>query len=65
MIEPEMAFATLQDDMECAESFLENITVKYLLENCVRGPHQSSSTEFIEKGLIERLRHVVEHRLPT
>jgi asparaginyl-tRNA synthetase len=57
MIEPEMAFATLQDDMECAESFLK-YTVKYVLENCVED--LEFFDQFIEKGLIERLRHVVE-----
>lgn len=57
MIEPEMAFATLQDDMECAESYLK-YTVKYVLENCVED--LEFFDQFIEKGLIERLRHVVE-----
>jgi len=33
MIEPEMAFCTLQDDMQCAEDYVR-FCCKYLLENC-------------------------------
>ncbi len=57
MIEPEMAFADLQDDMECAESYLKSILTA-LLERC---PQDLEFFEtFIEKGLIARLQHVVE-----
>ena len=32
MIEPEITFATLQDDMNCAEDYLK-FCLKYVLEN--------------------------------
>lgn len=57
MIEPEMAFATLQEDMDLAESYLKYI-LQYALE------HGLSDFEFcdqwIEKGLIDKLKHVIE-----
>lgn len=56
MIEPEIAFATLQDDMDCAEDYLK-FCLKYVLEN------NKDDLEFfderIEKGLIARLQTVV------
>lgn len=57
MIEPEMAFATLEDDMECAESFVR-FTVEYLLTHCMKD--LIFFDEFIEKGLIERLTSIVK-----
>jgi len=64
MIEPEMCFADLFDDIECGENYLK-FCLKYVLEN------NQSDLEFleksIEKGLIERLKNVVENefkRLP-
>jgi len=56
MIEPEMAFATLKDNMECAESFLKFIT-RFALENCLED--MEFFDQFIEKGLIERLKHII------
>jgi asparaginyl-tRNA synthetase len=56
MIEPEMAFADLKDNMECAESYLKYVT-RYVLEHCRED--MEFFEEFIEKGLIERLEHVV------
>ena len=57
MIEPEMAFCDLQDNMEIAEEF-----VKYLIRD-VRA-HCAEDLElfakFVDKGLIERLDFVVE-----
>lgn len=57
MIEPEMAFATLKDNMECAEAFLKYL-FSYVLKNCAEDMEFFDA--FIEKGVIERLRHVVE-----
>jgi asparaginyl-tRNA synthetase len=64
MIEPEMCFADLFDDIECGENYLK-LCLKYVLEN------NKSDLEFlekaVEKGLIERLKNVVENefkRLP-
>jgi asparaginyl-tRNA synthetase len=56
MIEPEMAFATLEDDMECAESYLK-YCLKYVLENCQED--MKFFDEFISKGTIAKLEHVV------
>ena len=55
MIEPEMAFADLETDMECAEAFLKYVT-NYALQHCTEDLEFFDS--FIEKGLIERLKHV-------
>lgn len=56
MIEPEMAFADLQADRECAESYLK-FCVRYILEHCQED--LEFFDQFIEKGLIERLKNVV------
>jgi asparaginyl-tRNA synthetase len=56
MIEPEMAFADLHDDMECAESYLKSILTA-LLERCPQDLEFFDN--FVEKGLIARLQHVV------
>jgi len=57
MIEPEMAFADLKDNMECAESYLKYI-FRYVLDHCKEDMEFFDA--FIEKGVIERLRHVAE-----
>ena len=56
MIEPEIAFADLDDDMILAESMLKYI-IRYVLENAPEEMNFFNS--FIDKGLIERLEHVV------
>ena len=56
MIEPEMAFADLEDDMEIAEAMIKYI-IKYVMENAPEEMQFFNS--FIDKGLIERLEHVV------
>eukprot|EP00793_Prasinoderma_coloniale_P003253 PRCOL_00005888-RA len=57
MIEPEMAFADLADDMACAEAYLKHC-VASVLEHC------AEDLEFfdkrIEKGLKDKLTKVVE-----
>ncbi len=55
MIEPEMAFADLKDDMECAESYLKYV-IQSVLENCPKDMEFFDA--FIEKGVIGRLQHV-------
>lgn len=56
MIEPEMTFADLKDNRECAEAYLKYI-VKYVLETC---PQEMEFFDaFIEKGIIERLKDVI------
>ena len=57
MIEPEMAFADLEDDMELAESMIKYI-INYVLENAPE--EMNFFNTFVDKGLIERLRHVAD-----
>lgn len=57
MIEPEIAFADLKDDMMLAESMLKYV-ISYVLENAPE--EMAFFNKFIDKGLIERLNHVVE-----
>lgn len=52
MIEPEIAFADLQDDMELAESMIKFV-INYVLENCKQDIEFLN--QFVDKGLIERL----------
>ncbi len=55
MIEPEISFAELEDDMELAEDMIKYI-IKYVLENAPEEMEFFNS--FIDKGLLERLNHV-------
>jgi len=59
MIEPEMAFYDLNDNMDLAEDFLKYL-IRYALENC------EDDLEFlnkmIQKGLIERLNFVLQNK---
>lgn len=56
MIEPEIAFADLKDDMMLAESMLKYI-ISYVLEHAPE--EMEFFNKFVDKGLIERLQHVV------
>ncbi|MBR6768670.1 MAG: asparagine--tRNA ligase [Clostridia bacterium] len=55
MIEPEMAFADLTDDMQIAEDMLKYI-INYVLENAPEEMNFFNS--FVDKGLLDRLNHV-------
>ena len=57
MIEPEIAFADLKDDMRLAEDMLKYI-IEYVLENAPEEMEFFNS--FVDKGLLERLHHVLE-----
>ena len=57
MIEPEIAFADLNDDMILAESMLKYI-IRYVLENAPE--EMQFFNNFRDKGLIDRLTHVAE-----
>ena len=57
MIEPEIAFADLEDDMMLAESMLKYI-IGYVLEHAPE--EMQFFNQFVDKGLLERLRHVME-----
>merc|ERR1719311_1095109 len=56
MIEPEISFATIHDDMDCAEDYLK-FCLKYVMEN------NKDDLEFfdlrVEKGLIQRINKVI------
>ena len=58
MIEPEMAFYELDDNMDLAEDFLKYL-IRYALDNC------REDLEFMnkmwDKGLLERLQFVLDH----
>ncbi|MBR6704779.1 MAG: asparagine--tRNA ligase [Lachnospiraceae bacterium] len=56
MIEPEIAFADLADDMDLAEAMLKYI-IRYVLENAPE--EMAFLNSFVDKGLIERLTHVM------
>ena len=55
MIEPEIAFADLEDDMNLAESMLKYV-INYVLENAPEEMNFFNS--FVDKGLLERLNNV-------
>lgn len=55
MIEPEIAFADLKDDMILAESMIKYI-INYVLENAPA--EMKFFNDFVDKGLIERLKGV-------
>ena len=56
MIEPEIAFADLTDDMHLAEDMLKYI-INFVLE---RAPEEMAFfNQFVDKGLLDRLHHVV------
>lgn len=56
MIEPEIAFADLKDDMILAESMIKYI-INYVLENAPE--EMNFFNQFVDKGLLERLNNVV------
>lgn len=57
MIEPEMAFADLTDNMDCAEAYLKFV-IGYALKHCHEDMHFFD--KHISAGLIKKLEHVVE-----
>ena len=52
MIEPELAFATINDDMDCAEDYVK-FCITYVLKNNV--DDLDFFNKFVEKGLLDRL----------
>ncbi len=56
MIEPEIAFADLEDNMALAEAMLKYI-IRYVLENAPEEMNFFNS--FVDKGLLDRLNHVM------
>lgn len=58
MIEPEIAFADLEDDMDLAEDML-----KYVINYCLKNAPEEMEffNKFIDKSLLERLNNVVSN----
>jgi asparaginyl-tRNA synthetase len=57
MIEPELAFATLEDNMACAEDYLK-YCLAYVLQN--NADELAFFDQFVEKGLVARLKQVID-----
>ena len=60
MLEPEMAFADLEDDMDLAEDMLKYV-INYVMENAPEEMNFFNS--FVDKGLIDRLTNVATSEL--
>ncbi len=56
MIEPEIAFADLHDDMELAEAMVKFV-ISYVLEQCPE--EMAFFNQFFDQGLVERLHAIV------
>lgn len=56
MVEPEITFGDLEDNMELAEDLIKYI-INYVLENCPE--EMDFFNKFIDKGLLERLNNIV------
>ena len=56
MIEPEIAFADLEDVMQLAEDMLKFV-IQYVLDNAPE--EMAFFNQFVDKGLLERLQHIV------
>lgn len=58
MIEPEMAFADLQVNMDVAEAMMKYI-IQYVLDHA--GEEMKFFNQFVDKGLLDRLHNVVDN----
>lgn len=56
MVEPEICFADLADDMDLAEDMIKFI-FQYVLDNCPE--EMTFFNQFIDQGLLDRLNHVI------
>ena len=57
MIEPEMAFCDLQEDIDTAEHFVKYL-IKDILQNCPA--EMAFFSKFVDKGLMDRLKWVLD-----
>ena len=57
MVEPEICFADLSDDMDLAEEMIKYI-FQYVLDTCPE--EMEFFNKFIDTGLLERLHHVID-----
>ncbi|WOC33120.1 MULTISPECIES: asparagine--tRNA ligase [Caproicibacterium] len=58
MIEPEIAFAELEDVMQLAEAMMKDV-IRYVMETCPQD--LAFCNQFVDKGLLERLQNVVDN----
>ena len=58
MIEPEIAFADLEDDMELAEAMVKYI-INTVFERCPQ--EMAFFNSFVDKGLVDRLQNVISN----
>ena len=56
MVEPEICFADLSDDMDLAEEMIK-YTFSYVLEHCPE--EMAFFNQFVDKGLLDRLNNVI------
>ena len=59
MIEPEIAFADLEDDMVLIEEFIKYI-ISYVLDNCP--DEMDFFNTMIEKGVLDKMKHIVNSK---
>lgn len=57
MMEPEIAFADLEDDMQLAQDMIKSVIAE-VMERCA--PDLAFFNQFVDKGLLERLKFIVE-----
>lgn len=57
MVEPEIAFADLEDDMCLAEDMIKYV-IQYCLDNLPE--EMAFFNQFVDKGLLERLQHILD-----
>ncbi len=58
MIEPEIAFADLSDDMDCAEGMVKHI-ITHVMNKCK--DELAFLNQFVDRGLLDRLNNVVNN----
>ncbi len=58
MIEPEIAFSDLEDDMELAEAMTKSV-ISYVMETCA--PELEFFNKFVDNTLLERLTNIVNN----
>lgn len=56
MVEPEIAFADLEDDMELARDMIKYV-MQYVLDHCSQ--EMQFFNDFFDKGLIERIKNII------
>lgn len=58
MVEPEIAFADLEDVMELAEAMMKYV-IRYVMDTCPQD--LAFCNQYVDKGLLNRLQNVLDH----